>query len=112
MPGTESATEPEPAPKVKAVFRANLQHIGVYDAKGVHEFSEVKWKFKTEGLAISFPAIADGIVYFGSADGHLYAVDISTGLERWKFDTEGGGIVSSPAIADGVVYFGSKSGSV
>ncbi|MBD2429283.1 PQQ-binding-like beta-propeller repeat protein [Phormidium sp. FACHB-1136] len=30
---------------------------------------------KTEGRVGSSPAIADGVVYFGSVDGHLYAVE-------------------------------------
>jgi eukaryotic-like serine/threonine-protein kinase len=46
------------------------------------------------------------VVYFGSGDKHLYAVDTNTGQERWKFKTEDG-ISSSPAVSGGVVYFGS-----
>ncbi len=50
-----------------------------------------------------------GIVYFGSYDRHLYAVDIKTGQEKWRFKT-GAGIPSSPAISGGIVYFGSSDG--
>ncbi len=46
------------------------------------------------------------MVYFGSDDSYLYAVDIKTGQEKWKFKT-GAVVFSSPAISDGVVYFGS-----
>jgi len=46
------------------------------------------------------------VVYFGSNDNHLYAVDANTGEEKWKFET--GDSVSSPAVLDGVVYFGSQ----
>ncbi|HPL05588.1 MAG TPA: PQQ-binding-like beta-propeller repeat protein, partial [Bacteroidales bacterium] len=55
--------------------------------------------------------IADGVVYFGSFDGNLYAVDIKTGQEKWKFKTKYW-VLSSPAIADGVVYFGSFDGNL
>jgi outer membrane protein assembly factor BamB len=30
--------------------------------------------------------IADGAVYFGSYDGYLYAVDIKTVTEKWRFE--------------------------
>jgi len=71
--------------------------------------STLEWAFEALPGVVSSPAVADGVVYFGSADGHLYAVDSSTGRERWKFKT-GKAIYSSPAIADGVVYFGSADG--
>jgi len=58
---------------------------------------------------VSSPAVADGVVYFGSTDGRLYAVDAAAGTQRWKFQT-GSRVVSSPAIADGVAYFGSYDG--
>ena len=94
-----------------AMFRANLQRTGVYNTKGIYQLTELKWKFKTKGRVFSSPAIADGVVYFGSVDGNLYAVDIKTGQEKWKFKTEDW-VNSSPAIADGVVYFGSYDGNL
>ena len=107
------------APTPTAMFRVNPRHTGVYDTKGVSQFSELKWKFKTEGLVWSSPAIADSVVYVVSRDGHLHAVDARTGQEQWEFETSGelfapskiyGGVWSSPAIADGVVYFGIDDG--
>jgi outer membrane protein assembly factor BamB len=49
------------------------------------------------------------MVYFGSGDGRLYALDARTGQEKWRFKTDGG-VNSSPAVAGGVVYFGSTDG--
>jgi hypothetical protein len=43
------------APSQMAMFRANLQHTGVYDTRAVHVLSELKWKFKTEGQFKLFP---------------------------------------------------------
>ena len=68
-----------------------------------------KWKFKAKLAVFSSPAIADGVVYFGSHDKHLYAVDIQTGQEKWKLEI-GWEVWSPPAVADGVVYFGSLDG--
>ena len=48
-----------------------------------------KWTFKTESRITSSPAVAAGVVYFGSYDGNFYAVDAATGKEKWKFATPG-----------------------
>ena len=67
--------------------------------------------FKTDGPIFSSPAIADGIVFFGSTDTNFYAIDQSTGKQKWKFKTDGA-VSSSPAVANGIVYFGSFDGTL
>lgn len=53
-----------------------------------------------------------GIIYFGSDDGHVYAINAETGEELWKYGT-GAPVRSSPRVgADGVIYVGSDSGEV
>ena len=52
----------------------------------------LKWVFETEDGVESSPAIgSDGIIYFGSYDGYLYAVEDNGnhGLLKWKFKTDG-----------------------
>lgn len=46
------------------------------------------------------------VVYFGSEDGNLYALDAQTGKLKWRYQT-GDSIYSSPTVANGMVYFGS-----
>jgi outer membrane protein assembly factor BamB len=71
------------------------------------EKTPLKWMFKYPvPFDSSSPAVVDGVVYFGSYDNHLYAVDEKTGKEKWKFKT-GNYVQTSPAVVDGVVYFGS-----
>ena len=41
--------------------------------------------------------------------GHLFAVEVATGQEKWRFKT-GGTIIPSPAVAGGIVYAGSGDG--
>ena len=91
------------------MFRGNLAHTGVYNAAGVPKFSQIKWKFHTDGQVISSPAVANGMVFVGSTDGNLYAVDLESGTQKWKLFT-GVRVTSSPAVENGVVYFGSYSG--
>jgi outer membrane protein assembly factor BamB len=53
--------------------------------------------------------VSQGLVYFGSDDKSVYAVDIKTHQPAWKF-TAGGIIRSRPAVADGVVFVSSDDG--
>lgn len=55
---------------------------------------------------LSSPAVSGGSVYFGSGDGNVYALDATTGAQRWAFKT-GDVVHASPAVANGVVYIGS-----
>ena len=72
-------------------------------------FTGGKWKFQTNGRVSSSPAVENGLVYVGSMDQNLYAVDQQTGALTWKFATEDP-VVSSPALAGGIVYFASYDG--
>ena len=47
------------------------------------------------------------MVYVGSEDYHLYALDATTGVLLWS-DVTGGAVNSSPAVAHGVVYFSAE----
>src|SRR5215471_5452589 len=38
-------------------------------------------------LYLSSPAVANNLVYFGSGDGYVYAVDAGSGALTWKFKT-------------------------
>ena len=47
-----------------------------------------------------------GVVYVGSGDRNIYALNASSGALLWSYTT-GGEVFSSPAVANGVVYVGS-----
>jgi len=59
---------------------------------------------------LSSPAIgSDGIIYVGSGDGYLYAIN-PDGTLKWKYRAWGS-VDSSPAIgSDGIIYVGSQIG--
>jgi len=76
------------------------------------------WKFHTprvSGLSqqiISSPAVYRGVVYFGSDDHRLWAVDATTGARDCSYDT-GGLLKSSPVVGETdasgpVVYIGEE----
>ncbi|MFC1897055.1 PQQ-binding-like beta-propeller repeat protein [Chloroflexota bacterium] len=92
-----------------AMFRRDLSHSGVSDSGGALPQGKLKWVFSTEAQIHSSPAVVDGIVYVGSRDFKLYALDAATGAKQWEYKT-GSWVESSPVIVNGVVYFGSNDG--
>jgi len=90
-------------------FRGDAARSGHYTAPGAPELHGLRWKFRTGGAVQSSPAVRDGIVYVGSNDGRLYALDAGSGGERWRLQTQGR-VASSPAVADGRVYVLSYDG--
>ena len=84
-----------------AVVIAQLQGCG-----GGPPTRPAKWTYATGGEVRSSPAVADGVVFVGSQDKKLHAVDAATGEAKWTYAT-GGAVWSSPAVADGVVFVGS-----
>lgn len=55
------------------------------------------------GVMAPSPAVADGVIYAGSTDGALYAVDAQDGAELWRAGT---GTFSSATVRDGTLYVG------
>jgi eukaryotic-like serine/threonine-protein kinase len=92
------------------MFRGSLEHAGVYNATGARQFNRVQWRFETAGRVISSPVFAGGVVFAGSTDQNLYAIDQENGTLKWKFHTDSW-VTSSPAVSDGTVFFGSFDGS-
>ncbi len=60
----------------------------------------------------STPAVVGDVVYTGSQDRSLHAVDRATGVGRWRYETPGPLDDSSPVVADGLVHVGSLSNAV
>ncbi len=71
----------------------------------------LRWKFMAEDEIRSTPLVHDNMLYVGTYDQNLYALDPATGALRWKFATEGG-ICSTPAGAGDLVVFGSEDNNV
>ena len=66
------------------------------------------WHVTTGAYVYSSPAVADGVVCFGSYNGWFYGVSAATGGIRWRIPT-GGPISGAAVIVDGVAYVGSFS---
>ena len=64
------------------------------------------WSYATGNVVYSLPAVVNGMVYVGSADDNVYALNASTGAKLWSYAT-GNVVYSSPAVVNSVVYIGS-----
>jgi len=51
------------------------------------------------------------VLYVGSEDGTVNAINASTGTLLWHYKT-GGDVHSSPAVANGMVFAGSNDGNL
>lgn len=116
-----------------AMFRHNLNRSGTSDPDGSPAQGTVAWVFSTGGPIYSSPAVSNGIVYIGSRDSKLYALDADTGAMLWEKEIRpwwitlnlyglaprvpsqtgllwrlwlGAPVDSSPALIDNIMYIG------
>ncbi len=83
------------------IYKLEWYMCAIDDAHGTF-----KWKTLTGNSLTTAPAIANGMVYYGSLDNNLYAFDAVTGEVKWKFYT-GGIHEATPTVANDIVYIGS-----
>ncbi|MBP1929179.1 PKD repeat protein/outer membrane protein assembly factor BamB [Methanolinea mesophila] len=88
------------------MFRADPCHTGVNDDGGTRPSGALVWSRATGDRVYSSPAVVDGVVYIGSDDQNLYALDAENGAVVWNYTT-GGRVLASPAVDNGIVYSGS-----
>ncbi len=69
------------------------------------------WKFKTEGAVTASPVVEAGVVYVGSSDANVYAIDIETGSQIWAARTDDA-IEAAACVVGDAVYVGDSYGFV
>ena len=92
------------------MFGHDIDHSR-YSTSPAPDTNNIRWTYTTNGAVESSPAITDGNLYVGSADGMVYCLDAVTGDFVWEYATESY-VDSSPAVAAGKVYVGSYDGMV
>jgi outer membrane protein assembly factor BamB len=92
-----------------AVFCYDVQCTGHYSPMLRNSASEgrLNWNYMTKGDVFSSPAAVDGIVYIGSLDHDVYALNATNGTKVWNYTT-GDHVYSSPTVAGGIIYVGSE----
>jgi outer membrane protein assembly factor BamB/tRNA A-37 threonylcarbamoyl transferase component Bud32 len=66
---------------------------------------ELKWRKKIKRAVTSSPIMVDGMIYVGSKDWTLYALEIENGWQVWRFRM-GGPTISSPTSAEDKIFIG------
>ncbi|HET6883511.1 MAG TPA: PQQ-binding-like beta-propeller repeat protein [Pirellulales bacterium] len=106
-----TASQPSSGKQVDVwpVFRGDAASRGVAETT-LPDKPAVVWKksFKDGGFEAT-AAIVDGMIYVGSFDGNLYAMNLANGEEKWKFHTELG-FKAAPAVREGVIFIGDVDG--
>ena len=107
------ATEPLAPPRAEDwhTFMHDLGFSGVSPDKSIAPPLELLWKFKTGGPLHASPVVANGILYIGSTDGKLYALDAKQWGIRWVFDA-GDAIRYSATVLGDRVYFSARNNKV
>jgi eukaryotic-like serine/threonine-protein kinase len=83
---TSTPLPTEPPPTNLTLYRGNPQRTGVFNFPAIRHEPEVQWQTKVSPTWLMPPILADGILYTGSGDGTLYALDVQTGQEIWSTD--------------------------
>jgi outer membrane protein assembly factor BamB len=76
-----------------------------YSTSAAPATNQTLWSYTTGGAVESSPAVVNGMVFVGSDDYNVYALNASTGAKIWNYTT-GNIVSSSPAVANNEVYIG------
>lgn len=79
---------------------------GLYGTKPLDEYVADAWDFY-----LSSPLIVDSLLFFGSSDSNVYAINIRTGQMLWKTKT-GQAVHSTPAYFEEKVFCASWDGKI
>jgi outer membrane protein assembly factor BamB len=105
---------PLPEGEYKAVGKIKSSNIDTIKktASFTATIDTVKWEYMTSGEIHGAPTIVNETVYVGCKQGNIYALDSSTGEEKWVFKTPSNSLnsvgngMSSINMVDGTVFIG------
>ena len=106
----ESVTPP-PRAEDWHTFMHDLGFSGRSPDKSLAPPLALLWKFKTGGPLYASPVIANGVLYIGSTDGKLYALDAKQWGIKWVFDA-GDAIRYAATVLGDRVYFNARNNKV
>ena len=92
------------------MFHHDTAHNG-YSNSTAPKTNRTLWNYTTGSYVDSSPAVADGVVYVGSGNNNVYALNATTRAFLWSYHTSDV-VDSSPAVVGGFVFVGSWDGNV
>ena len=111
------ATDPNDIPNFGQLQEAGTENLVQQDEPEVGLVGTLwtrfvnPFKFSTEDTVESGTAVSDGLVFAGSRDSNLYAINIADGTEEWSFSADDS-ILSGIAVSDGLVFAGSDDNNL
>ncbi len=105
------------------LLRGDTQRSGVSSESDVRPPFSVLWRFTAGAQANNpcAPSIVGNLAYFAARDttangGVVYAVDVRTGSQKWRYPATGGldrqTFTTAPLVQDGKVYIGASDGKM
>ena len=124
QPTSKPKIQPEAQPKIQPIvapvptrpedwpmFMYDLYFSGRSPDQTLKPPLKLLWKFKTGGPIQASPVVANGMVYVGSTDHTLYALDAKQWGIKWSFKS-GGIIRYAPAVWNNRVYFSARDNHI
>ena len=73
----------------------------------------IQWTFNTGvgNATAPIPSLVGDTLYAVSGQYGLYALDATTGAERWEIPLDGAEVDTGPSVANGMIYVGTKLGT-
>lgn len=91
------------------MFRQDWGHHGLANGAGP-KTNNTAWVYNVGDLIDTSPAVVNGIVYFGSNDNKVHAINATSGSQIWDFTGTDDFETSSPAVVNDILYIGSYDG--
>ena len=92
------------------LLHGNLQRDGGASTSGGGHLT-LSWTYCTGAAVSSSPIVHAGVVYIGSTDSTLTALNVRTGKMLWNIQTDAA-LYSTPVIQDGLLYICSLDGTL
>src|ERR1700690_1461590 len=86
------------------MFRSNPSHSGVGTGNTALAHT-LLWKYSSSSAIEQSPGVVDGVLYIGSFDDNVYALNATSGTKLWNYST-GGPVFSSPAVVNDKAFIG------
>jgi outer membrane protein assembly factor BamB len=82
---------------------ASAQWAGIYAVAASD--GHLLWRFQPDlSFGLSFPVVANGVVYLQSLGGEIYALQASDGAILWRHHTGGSVSATSTVVVNGIFY--------
>jgi outer membrane protein assembly factor BamB len=83
---TSTVVPTEPGSTNVILYRGNARRTGVFNFPAIRQEPSLRWQTKLSSSWLMPPILADEVLYTGSGNGVLYAVDVQTGEKIWSTD--------------------------